>query len=225
MKLASCLLQLPALLLAFPLAASATIYKWTDEKGITVFSNRPPAAEAKVANMQVVMQDDEVPAAPRPAATPKPDAAPKPNNGNALQERVSALEQQVQALQTQASASGYAAPYPPQLPPPTSYYPPPDYYPPQSYPPDYPPPMYGYGYGYPPMYGYGYPYFPYAYSSVVVAPRRFFRPVHGFNGQRFGVRPVPVTRAGFGVGSMPVTRAGFGASMPVARATGVAHRR
>jgi uncharacterized protein DUF4124 len=211
MKLAFCLLRLPALLLALPLAASATIYKWTDEKGITVFSNRPPAAETKVANMQVVMQDDEAPAAPKPAG------APKPNNGNDLQERVRALEQQVQTLQTQASSN--AAPYPPQLPaaqsaPPTSYYPPPDYYPPPSY----PPPMYGYGYppmgyGYPPMYGYGYPYYPYAYSTVVVAPRRF-SPVHGFSGHRFGVRPVPVTGTGFGVGSIPVTRA-----------MGVAHRR
>jgi hypothetical protein len=186
MKLASCLLQLPALLLALPLAASATIYKWTDEKGITVFSNRPPAAEAKVANMQVVMQDDEG------AAAPKPVAAPKPNNGNALQERVSALEQQVQALQTPPSTS------------PPDYYPPPDYYSPPSYPSAYPPPMYGYGY----------PYYPYAYSSVVVAPRRFVRPVHGFGGQRFGVRPVPVARAGFGAGSMPMSRA-----------MGVAHRR
>jgi hypothetical protein len=205
MKLASCLLRLPALLLALPLAASANIYKWTDERGTTVYSNRAPAAEAKVSNVQVVLEDE------------KPAAAPKPDNANALQERVSALEQQVQTLQT-ASASGYAAPYPPQLPPPTSYYPPPDYYPPQSYPSDYPPPMYGYGYGY--------PYYPYASSYVVVAPRRFIRPVHGFSGNRFGVRPVPVTRAGFGVGSMPVARAGFGGRpMAAGRATGGAHRR
>ena len=189
MKLASCLLRLPALLVALPLAASATVYKWTDERGTTVFSNRPPAAETKVANVQVVMQDDEA------AAVPKRAAAPRPDNGNDLQERVRALEQQVQTLQTQASAHvpGNAAPYPAQLPaaqlpPPTSYYPPPDYYPPPSY----PPPMYGYGY--PPMYGYGYPYFPYAYSTIVVAPTRFFRPVHhGFHGHRFGARPMPVT--------------------------------
>ena len=97
MKLGSCLVQLPALLLALPLAASATVYKWTDERGTTVFSNRPPAA------------------------------APKPGNGNDLQERVRALEQQVLALQTPASAhvSDYAAPYPAQLPPPSAYPPPP----------------------------------------------------------------------------------------------------
>jgi hypothetical protein len=168
MKSASCLLGLPAVLLALPLAASATIYKWTDERGTTVLSSRPPAAAAKVSNVQVVVEDD------------KPAVAPKPDNGNALQERVRALEKQVQALQTPASAhvSGYAAPYPPQLPPPTDYYPPPDYSP--QYHPQ-------------PMYGYGYPYYPYAYPYVIVAPRRFVRPVHRFGGHRFGVRPGPVT--------------------------------
>jgi uncharacterized protein DUF4124 len=162
MKLASCLLRLPAVLLALPLAASATIYKWTDERGTTVLSSRPPAAATKVSNVQVVVEDDE------------PAAAPKPEKGNELQERVRALEQQVQALQT--PGSGYAAPYSAQLPPT-------DYYPPQYYPSAYPPPMYGYGY----------PYYPYASPFVVVAPRRFVRPVHGFRGHRFGVRTMPVT--------------------------------
>jgi hypothetical protein len=169
-------LRLPVLLLGFPLAASATVYKWTDEHGTTVYSNRAPAAETKVSNVQVVMQDDE------------PAAAPKPGNGNDLQARVRALEQQVQSLQGQAP--GYPAPYPAQLPPPTNYYPPPDYYPPPSYPSDYAPPMYGYGY----------PYYPYAYPTIVVTGRRFVRPVHhGFVGPRFsghssGVRSMPVTR-------------------------------
>jgi hypothetical protein len=185
MKLASGLLS--AVLLAVPLAATATIYKWTDEKGTTVFSNRRPAADATVSNMQVVVEDEE------PAAAPKPAPAPKPDNGNALQERVRALEQQVQALQSPAAS--YAAPYPgpyaapAQLPPPpASYYPPPDYYPPQYYPSYYPPP---------PAYGYAYPYYPFAYPSfAVIAPGRFARPVHhGFGGFRFGVHPVPVTRA------------------------------
>jgi Domain of unknown function (DUF4124) len=199
MKLASSLLRLPALLLALPLAASATVYKWTDERGTTVYSNRPPAAETKVSNVLVILEDD------------KPAAAPKPDNANDLQGRVRALEQQVQSLQTQASAQvpDYAPPYPAQLPPPTSYYAPPDYYPPPSYPSDYAPPMYGYGY----------PYYPYAASYVVVAPRRFAHPVHhGFVGHRFGVHPMPVTRA-MGV---PVTRA---VGVPVTRAMGVAHRR
>lgn len=166
MKLAPCLL---AVLLALPLAASATIYKWTDERGTTVLSNKPPAAAAKVSDVQVVVEDDD-----------KPAAAPKPDSGNVLQERVRALEQQVQALKAppSAQAPGYGAPYPGQLPPPADYYPPPDY---QS--------------AYAPMYGYGYPYYPYAASYVIVAPRRFFRPLHGFGAHRFGVRPVPVTHA------------------------------
>ena len=88
MKLASYLLRLPAILLALPLGASAAIYKWTDEHGTTVLSDRPPAAAAKVSSVQVVVEDDD------PAVAPKPAAAPRPDNGNALQERVRALESQ-----------------------------------------------------------------------------------------------------------------------------------
>ena len=178
MNLASSI-RIPALslvlFLALPPAASATVYKWTDERGTTVYSNRAPAAEMKVVNVQVVMQDEE------------PAAAAKPGNGNDLQARVRALERQVQALQgpPPAQAPTYPVPHPAQLPPPTSYYPPPDYYPPPSYPPDYAP-----------MYGYGYPYYPYAYPAIVVTGRRFVRPVHhGFVGHRVGVRPVPVPHA------------------------------
>jgi len=173
MRLASCLLRLAALFLVFPLAlplaASATIYKWTDEHGTTVYSNRAPAAEAKVSNVQVAMEDE------RPAATPGP------NSGNALQDRVRALEQQVQSLQNQSS--GYAAP-----PPPASYYPPPDYYPPQSYP-SYPADYYS------SMYGYGYPYYPYYPSYIVVTGRRFARPVHPVHHGFVGQRPMPVNHA------------------------------
>lgn len=188
MKIASGLLRTAALFLAFPLAASATIYKWTDEHGTTVYSNRAPAAEAKVTNVQVALEDE------RPAA-----AAPQPANPNELQQRVRALEQQVQSLQGQG-----AAPYPAQVPPPVSYYPPPDYYPQQqSY---YPPADYSsmYDSGYP--YGYSYPYYPY-YSTIIVTGRRPFRPAHvhpvrGFVGQR----PVAVPRGTVaGVRSMPVS--------------------
>ena len=184
MNLESFLVRLAGLFLAFPLAASATIYKWTDEHGTTVYSNRAPAAEAKVSNMQVALEDD------------KPAVAARPDSGNDLQGRIRALEQQVQAMQSQPSAQGpnYAAP-----PPPTSYYPPPDYYPPQSYPTDYSS-----------MYGNGYPYYPSPYPSyIVVTGRRFVRPVHpihhGFVGQRVGVRPMPVASA------MGATRAMGGA--------------
>src|SRR5690349_24825547 len=100
MKLALWLSRTAALFLAFPLAASATIYKWTDEHGTTVYSNRAPAAEAKVSNVQVALEDE------RPAA-----AAPQPVNPNELQQRVRALEQQVQSLQ---GGQG-GAPYPAQV--------------------------------------------------------------------------------------------------------------
>jgi uncharacterized protein DUF4124 len=182
MKLAKYLVRLPALLLAFPLAASATIYKWTDEHGTTVYSNRAPAAEAKVSNVQVALEDD------RPAA-----AAPPPANPNDLQQRIRALEQQVQSLQNQPPAY-----VPPQQPPPVSYYPPPDYYPPQSYP-SYPADYYS------SMYGYGYPYYPYYPSYIVVTGRRFVRPVHPVHHHGFvGPRPAPVT---VGARSMPVSSA------------------
>jgi hypothetical protein len=182
-NLASILVRLAALFLVLPLgllplAASATIYKWTDENGTTVYSNRAPAAEAKVSNVQVALQDDA------------PAAAPRPANPDDLQARVRALEQQVQSLQGQPPAQ---APYPAQ-PPPVSYYPPPDYYPPQSYPsypPDYYSSMSGYG-------GYGYPYYPYYPSYIVVTGRRFVRPVHpvhpGFVGRPVA-RPLPVSHA------------------------------
>jgi hypothetical protein len=177
MRLASCLPRLPALFLVFPLglplAASATIYKWTDEHGTTVYSNRAPAAEAKVSNVQVALEDE------RPAATPGP------NSGNALQDRVRALEQQVQALQGQPPAQ---APYPAPQPPPVSYYPPQDYYPPQSYP-SYPADYYS------SMYGYGYPYYPYYPSYIVVTGRRFVRPVHPVHHGFVGQRPMPVSHA------------------------------
>ena len=194
MKLASWLSRTAALFLAFPLAASATIYKWTDEHGTTVYSNRAPAAEAKVSNVQVALEDE------RPAVA----AAPSQANPNELQQRVRALEQQVQSLQNQPAAG---APYPAQVPPPVSYYPPPDYYPQQS---DYPQADYAsmYGYGYP---GYGYPYYPY-YSTIVVTGRRPFRPVHVHPVHGFQ-RPVAVPRGTVavprgttaGVRSMPVS--------------------
>ena len=183
MRLPSSLLGLSVLLLGFPLASAATIYKWTDEHGTTVYSNRAPAAEAKVSNVQVALEDE------RPAA-----AAPQPANPNELQQRIRSLEQQVQSLQSPPPA--YA---PPQQPPPVSYYPPADYYPQQPYYPTDNSSMYGYG----DPYAYGYPYYPYYPSYIVVTGRRFVRPVHpihpGFVG-RPGVQPVTA-----GARSMPVS--------------------
>ena len=154
-----------AVLLAFPLAAAAAVYKWTDERGGTVFSNQPPRAGAKVSHVQLVVEDDK----------PAPAAADKEKD---LQDRVKTLEQQVQALQSQ----------PPAYAPGPAYYPQPSYSETPYYAAAYPPPMYDYPYPYA---------YPYVYPYVIVAPRRFVRPVHGFVHHPIGARPMPVMRAGF----------------------------
>jgi len=145
MNLAPCLPRLlPALLLALPLAASAAVFKWTDQNGKTVFSNQPPANPSKVSNVQTVVEDDA-----KPAAQPEPQKD--------VQDRIRALEQQVQALQSQAQAAAYPS-YPVQMA---------DYSSTPYYPSAYPPPP-DYGYPYP----YGYPYYP--YGVVVVRPGHRF---------------------------------------------------
>ena len=106
-----------ALALLVPLAAQATIYKWTDEDGRVVIANHLPETGAK--NVQVVMKDDP----PAPAATNRD-----------LQERIARLEQQVQAMQSAPPAPAYAPPAPAPMP---DYYSAPYYYPPAYYPPPY----------------------------------------------------------------------------------------
>jgi hypothetical protein len=116
---------LAALAFLVPLAAQATIYKWTDEDGRVVIANHLPETGAK--NVQVVMKDDP----PAPAATNRD-----------LQERIVRLEQQVQAMQSAPPAPAYAPPayapaaYVPPAPMP-DYYSAPYYYPPAYYPPPY----------------------------------------------------------------------------------------
>ena len=118
---------LAALALSVPLAAQATIYKWTDEDGRVVIANHLPESGAK--NVQVVMKDDP----PAPAATNRD-----------LQERISRLERQVQAMQSAPPAPAYAPPayappayVPPAPAPMPDYYSAPYYYPPAYYPPPY----------------------------------------------------------------------------------------
>jgi hypothetical protein len=118
---------LAALALLVPLAAQATIYKWTDEDGRVVIANHLPESGAK--NVQVVMKDDP----PAPAATNRD-----------LQERIARLEQQVQAMQSAPPAPAYPAPayappayVPPAPAPMPDYYSAPYYYPPAYYPPPY----------------------------------------------------------------------------------------
>ena len=118
---------LAGLLLLVPLAASATIYKWTDEDGHVVIANHAPEAGAR--NVQVVMKEDP----PAPATT-----------NRELQERITRLEQQLQAMQSAPPAPAYAPPAyaAPAYAPPA---PMPDYYSAPYYPPAYyPPPYYGY---------------------------------------------------------------------------------
>src|SRR5688572_5165787 len=53
-------LLLPAWLGLFaPVAASADIYIWTDERGTTVISDAPPANPKRVANLETVVKESE----------------------------------------------------------------------------------------------------------------------------------------------------------------------
>lgn len=153
------------LALLVPAAASARIYKWTDESGRTVYANAPPAKASKVKNVQVVVEDD----APAPAASKDTGAAKDAGQADArrrqqeLEQRIATLEREVQAMQyaKQYAPAQYAAPPPP----------PPDYYA-GSYP-AYSPTYYP-------------PYYPaYAYPYLVVV-----RPVHRFFPPHFASRPI-----------------------------------
>ena len=110
--LCSCL----AFLLLAPTAASAKIYKWTDEKGTTVFSNTPPAVERKAKDVEVIMEDEKA-----PTLTAQQIAyAEALRREQQLEERIHNLERQVQTQQ-QYQPQYQPTQYP--LPPPS-----PDYY-------------------------------------------------------------------------------------------------
>jgi hypothetical protein len=142
---------LAALLLFIPLAASATIYQWTDEQGHVVIGNQVPEAARDV---RPVMKEDAAPA----------------NGTRELEARIARLEQQVQAQQAQQYAPPAAYPTPP-MPYPAAPAPmPADYYGAGYYPGMYPPPPY-YPYGY----GYGYPF---GVVTVVRPVHRFARVAH-----------------------------------------------
>ena len=111
-----------AWLIAFvPLAAWATIYKWTDEDGRVVYANHAP--EPGVSNVQVLKINDE----PAPASTAN----------RALEERIARLERQLQAPPPPAAPPAPAA-YPAAVPPPPAA----DYYSAPYY------PAFGYAYPY-----------------------------------------------------------------------------
>ena len=97
--------------LALPASASATIYKWTDENGRTVYSNRLPA-NGKLAQQAKAVVEDE---------SPPPEAAEQAAlaRQRALEQRVAELERQLAAQPQYTPPVQYYAPPPP---PPSMYY-------------------------------------------------------------------------------------------------------
>ena len=113
---------LAALIAFVPLAAWATIYKWTDEDGRVVYANHAPEPSAR--NVQALNIDDQ----------PSPPGA---SANRALEERIARLERQLQAPApppAPPAAATYRAAAPP--PPAADYYSAPYY------------PAFGYGYPY-----------------------------------------------------------------------------
>jgi hypothetical protein len=116
------LCSLLAFLLLVPTAASAKIYKWTDEKGTTVFSNTLPGVERTAKDLEVVVEDEKA-----PTLTAQQIAyAESLRREQQLEERIYNLERQVQTQQQ------YQPQYQPMMTPP-----PPDYYGGSSYYPGY----------------------------------------------------------------------------------------
>src|SRR5689334_14679817 len=85
--------RLLALLAAAALSApaSAAIYKWVDENGTTVYSNKPPEDVKLIKNAKIVVKDDE----PQPGDAERAEAARQ----RQLEERVASLERQLAAAQ------------------------------------------------------------------------------------------------------------------------------
>ena len=106
-----------ALALALPVSAWAHIYKWVDERGMTVYSNVLPEKNPK--NVEVVIEEKPADRAP---------AAEAMRREQQLLERVANLERQLQAQQYQQ--------YPQYIPPPPPSVDYGGYY--QSYYPSYP---------------------------------------------------------------------------------------
>lgn len=176
-------------LLLAPAIARGDIYKWTDERGITVISNVQPANTAKASGMELLAVEAK-PAAPAPGAASR--AGPT-RTEQALQARVENLERQLQAQQSALQAQGVPQPgyaadyYPATLPPPPDA----NYY--GSYDPNY------YS-GYDPFYSSGYyPYaLPLAYSYIAVPAR------HGPHRPGFVNRPHAANRPPGITGRPPV---------------------
>jgi hypothetical protein len=114
-----CLSSWLAFLLLVPTAASARIYKWTDDRGITVFSNTPPAKERNAKDVEVVIDEDDPPRTPQQIASD--DARRREQE---MAERIYNLERQVQMQQQYPPYAPLVQPqYQPLMSPPS-----PDYY-------------------------------------------------------------------------------------------------
>jgi len=182
-----------------PATVRGDIFKWTDERGITIISNVQPASTAKTSGMELLAVEAKT-AAPAPGARSQAAAA---STEQALQERIENLERQVQAQQAQGVPQpGYSQDYYPAPPPPPSG---PNYY--SGYDPNYnsgyDPSYYG---SYDPFYSSGYyPYgVPIAYSYIAIPARPLHRP--GFVNRPHGVHrpPVVVARPPVFTGRPPV---------------------
>ena len=137
--------------LVVPVTAWGDLYKWTDAKGVTVYSDVLPNKSEVVNNFEVMVKSDPPETKAKAQAVPPADRA--------LLSRIEMLERQLQAQQ-------YAAP-PLSVAPPTAYS---GYYPSSSE----PPPMAGYYPSYYPSYSY-----PFLSSYSYVYPARIYvsRPV------------------------------------------------
>jgi hypothetical protein len=138
-------------------SAFADVYRWTDSKGVTVFSSVPPEEGSDARNVVVVAKEK-----PRVLRGTRESAADQPPSNAEVLDRIDSLSRQVQAQQyaqaAVASVPQYDTAYP------TGYYttPAPSYYDPY-YDPYYSSPYYS-----------GYPYGYYPPVTVFVRPRAFF---------------------------------------------------
>jgi len=194
MRIRACaraLAPLPVLVfLLAPASVRGDIYKWTDERGVTVISNVQPPSTAKTSGMEL-MATEARPAAAAPGAVTQ--ATPS-RTERALQARIENLERQLQAQQAQDVAQpGYPQDYYPAAPPPA---PDPNYY--GGYDPNYYGSYQPNNYGYDPFYSSGYyPYgVPLAYSYIAVPARPLHRP-------RFVNRPHVSNRSPVAVSQPP----------------------
>jgi hypothetical protein len=108
------LIALVAILASAP--ASAQVYKWVDERGVTNYSNQPPT-DPKAANKVAIVEGKISVYTPDKALTQAIEAARQGSN-RALSERISSLERQLEAerrARQYASAAEPQAAYDPCL--------------------------------------------------------------------------------------------------------------